>query len=194
MELDKVLKKRQSIKDYSIKKVSFKDLISICNAALSAPMAGNIYTIKLILVSDKKKKQELAEAALDQEFIAEASYIIVVCSDTTQILRSYGKHAEIYIRQQAGAVIENMLLKITDLEFASCWVGAFDENAVKRILNVPENIQIEALLPVAYAKSGVKAKTKLEIKLKIKPELKQILNFEKFGVKTTKPGRRETPF
>ncbi|MCK4721500.1 nitroreductase family protein, partial [bacterium] len=55
------------------------------------------------------------------------SYIIVVCSDITQLKRSYGSRAEMYGRQQAGAVIENILLKVTDLKLASCWVGAFDE-------------------------------------------------------------------
>lgn len=174
-----MLEKRRSIRSYSIKKVAFKDIIAVCEAALSAPVAGNIYTIKLILVSDKKKKQELAEAAIDQEFIAEAHYVIAVCSDISQLLRSYSERGKTYARQQAGAAIENMLLKATSLGLACCWVGAFDENAVKRILGVPEEIQVEALLPIAYARGKAKEK--------VRPDLKRVLNFERWGIKTTKP-------
>lgn len=186
MDFNKVLKERRSIRTYSTKKVTFKDVIAVCEAALVAPMAGNIFTPRIILVSDKKKKQELSEAALDQEFLSKTNYIIIVCSDLNQIKRSYGARAEIYARQQAGATIENMFLKATSLGLASCWVGAFDENAVKRILGIPQKIQVEALLPIAYARGKTKAK--------VRPELKQILNFEKWGIKTTKPERRASPF
>ncbi len=177
MDFDKVLKNRRCIRKYSGKKVSFYDLSDACEAARFSPMAGNIYTIKLIVVSDEKKKQELAEAAIGQEFIAEASHVIVVCSDLTQLKRNYGSRAEIYGRQQAGAAIENMLLKITELKLASCWVGAFDENAVKRILKIPNKIQIEAMLPLAKHFGRTETRKK--------PDLSAITYFEKWGQKTT---------
>jgi hypothetical protein len=186
MEFDKILKERHCARTYSAKKVEFKDVVAICEAALSAPMAGNIFTLKLVVVSDKKKKQELAEAALGQEFLAEAGYIIVVCSDISNVAKSYDERGKIYARQQAGAAIENMFLKATDLGLGTCWIGAFDENAVRRILNIPDSVQVEALLPVGYER--VKARTR------IKPQLKNITNFEMWTQKTVKPERRDMPF
>ena len=166
-----------------MKDVPFSKLIEVCETVRFAPMAGNIYTIKLIIVSDKKIKQELAEAALGQEFLARASYVIVVCSDLNQLKRSYGKRGEKYGRQQAGAAIENMLLKAADLGLGTCWVGAFDENSVKRILKIPDNdnsnIQVEALLPLSNPFTKAKAKKK--------PDLKLITYFEKWGQETSKP-------
>lgn len=182
MEFDKLLKERKSIRSYSTKTVAFDDVVAVCEASRFAPMAGNIYTVRLVLVTDKEKKRKLSEAALGQEFIADASCVIVVCSDLTQLIRSYGKRALIYSRQQAGAVIENMLLKVTELGLGSCWVGAFDENAVRRILNIPDSIQIEALLPIANPIGKTRAKKK--------PELKFILYFEKWKQSTAKPIRK----
>lgn len=179
MAFDDLLKKRASIRRYSTKSVSFNDIAKICEAARYAPMAGNIYTVRLIIVSEKEKKEKLAEAALGQEFIADAPYVIVVCSDLSNLSVAYGERAEIYARQQAGAAIENMLLKTTELGLATCWIGAFDDNAVKRILDIPEKIQIEALLPIAYPLGKTIQKKK--------PELAQILYFEKWGQKTAKP-------
>ncbi len=176
MDFDKLIKKRASIRRYSMKKVSASDLTAVCEAARFIPVAGNIYTIRLIVVSDKESKEKIAEACLGQEFVREASFLIVVCSDLSLLKRSYGSRAEIYGKQHAGAAIQNMLLKITDLELASCWIGAFDENAIKRILKIPEDIQVEAVLTLANPIS--------EEKPKKKPDLKHIIYFEKYGQKT----------
>lgn len=182
MDFNKVLKERKCIINYSIKDVKFEDVIAVCEASRFAPMAGNIYTVRLVLVTDKEKKRKLSEAALDQEFIADASCVIVVCSDLTQLVRSYGKRALIYSRQQAGAAIENMLLKVTELGLGACWVGAFDENAVRRVLNIPDSIQIEALVPIANPIGKTQPKKK--------PELKFILYFEKWKQSMAKPPRK----
>lgn len=182
MDFDCLLKERKSIRSYSVKNVSFENIIKICEAARYSPMAGNIYTVRLIIVSNKETKQKLVEAALDQEFILDAPYIIVVCSDISNLERAYGERAAIYSRQQAGAAIENMLLKVTELGLASCWIGAFEENAVKRILNIPDKIQVEAILPIANPLGEPQAKKK--------PELKQIVYFEKWNQTMAKPLRR----
>ncbi len=183
MEFGDVLKERRSVRNFSVKGISLSDVLEICEAARFSPMAGNIYTIRLILVSNKESKLKLAEAALEQEFIADAPYILVVCSDLTNLGRSYGENAHIFSRQQAGAAIENMFLKATDLGLATCWIGAFDEKAVRRILRIPDKIQVEALLPIALPLSKPSAKKK--------PELKQVLYFDIWGkdrVKSRKIG------
>jgi nitroreductase len=183
MEFDDVLKERKCVRDYNAnKKVNFDDLMTVCEAARYSPMAGNIYSVRLVIVSDKDKKQEIAQAALEQEFIGDANYVIVVCSDKSNLVRSYGKEAEMYARQQAGAAIENMLLTATDLGLAVCWVGAFEEKMLKRVLAIPEHIQIEAIIPLAIALKKEESKRK--------PVLKAIAFFERWGQKTAKPIRK----
>lgn len=164
MEYVDVLKLRRSVRKYALKGVSFQDISEICLAGTYAPMGGNIFTLKFIIVSDKETIQLLANAA-QQPFIAQAPYIIVVYSKTSQVVRSYGKKGEIYSRQQAGAAIENMLLRATDLDLASCWVGWFDENIVKRILFLPDWAQVEALLPIGHAQEKPIPKKKMDLKL-----------------------------
>lgn len=182
MDFDSLLKERKCVRNYSAKGVSFADIVKICEVARYSPMAGNIYTVRLLLVADKETKAKLVEAALGQEFIADAPYVLVVCSDLTNLARSYSEHAQIYSRQQAGAAIENIFLKIIELKLATCWIGAFDEKAVRRVLKIPDRIQIEAILPIAMPLGKTTTKKK--------PELKQILYFEKWGQSTAKPRRR----
>ena len=179
IEFDDLLKERKCVRNFSVKGISLADVIAVCDASRYSPMAGNIYTLRLVLVSNKEKKKKLGEAALGQEFIADAPYIIVVCSDLTNLARSYGENASVFSRQQAGAAIENMFLKATELGLATCWIGAFDEKAVKRILSIPDKIQIEALLPLASPLGKASSKKK--------PGLNETLYFEKWGQGTSKP-------
>ncbi len=151
MELDKAIEERHSVRLFKSKKISYEKIIEAVDAALKAPKAGNIPSVKFIIVSDKEKIFKLAGAS-QQKFISQAQFVVAICSDLKQLTRSYEERGLVYARQQAGAAAENFLLKITELGLASCWVGAFSEETVKRILEIhsDEEIQPEVLLPVGY--------------------------------------------
>jgi nitroreductase len=173
MEFDKVLNKRHSARRFKeIKKPDYQKVMEAIDASSKAPLAGNLPCLKYILVSDKKLIKELAEAC-QQEFIEKVHYIVVVCTDKKFLEKSYYERAEMYIRQEAGAAIENFLLKIVDLGLASCWVGAFSDETIKRILKIPDNIQIEALLPVGYEFEGTEKKSR--------PNLESTMYYDGWG-------------
>jgi len=135
-----------------------------------APLAGNISTLRFILVQEQDKIQKLAEAS-QQSFIANTDCVVVVCSDPAQITRSYGEKAEKYARQQAGAAIENLLLKLTAQGLATCWVGAFYDDQVKSILGIPEDIEVEAIFPIGYEMPQ-------KSKQRVKPDLTNIVYYD----------------
>lgn len=173
MQVDTAIRRRHSIRRYSSRSVNWDKLVEILNSATYSPFAGNLCTLRLILIADKEKIQQLADAA-GQSFIVHAPILIVVCSDPTIAVNAYNVRGFRYSRQQAGAAIQNMLLKITDLGLASCWIGAFDDNSVRKILEIPDNIEVEAILPIAK-KSAIR-----EMGRKNMP-LRNILFFERFG-------------
>ncbi|MFA5020014.1 MAG: nitroreductase family protein [Candidatus Pacearchaeota archaeon] len=149
MQLDKAIYERRSIRRFHPRKPDWRKILEAIDAARQAPAAGNLHCLKFILVDDPDKIERIGKACL-QQFVSTANYIVVVCSDPTEVIRSYDERGEIYIKQQAGAAIENFLLKITDLGLGSCWIGAFVDEQVKTALRIPENINVEALLPVGY--------------------------------------------
>jgi len=174
MELDAAIQKRHSTRKFKKKAPDWRDVLECVDAARYAPMAGNNYTLKFILVKDPKTIQKLADAA-QQQFIAQASYIGVFCSNSKRIVNLYGKRGEKYLKQQAGAAIQNFLLKIQEKKLATCWIGAFVDYLVKDILKIPENIEVEALFPIGYEAEKVRKKRRIE--------LNEILYFEKYGKK-----------
>ena len=174
MELNKAITSRSSVKKFSKKKPDWRKIIEAIDMARYAPMAGNLFSLKFILVSDKEKIQKLAEVS-EQEFIAEAQYVVVVCSNPSRTLNAYEERGENYLKQQAGAGIQNFLLKLEDFGLSACWIGHFTDEHVKKILEIPKEINVEAFFPIGYESEIAKTKQKRKI------ELDRILYFEKYG-------------
>jgi len=149
MNLDKAIQNRHSVRRFTSKKPDWRDIIECIDSARYAPMAGNIFTLKFIVVQDKEKIQKLADAA-QQHFIAQAHYVVVACTNSSKTVNAFEERAEKYCRQQAGAAIQNFLLKIQEAKLATCWIGHFVEEQVKATLQIPENIQVEAMFPIGY--------------------------------------------
>jgi nitroreductase len=175
MELDKAIKERHNIRNFRKgKKPDYRKIIEAIDSANKAPLAGNIASLHFILISDKEKIKELAEAS-QQDFIADVDFVVAVCSDRKTLEKHYYERGKMYSRQQAGAAIQNFLLKITDLGLSTCWVGAFSDVTVKRILKIPEDIDIEAIFPIGYELGKTKQKAK--------PDLDRVMFFEEWGNK-----------
>ena len=178
MDIDKAIKTRHSVKKFKDKKPNWRGIIECIDSCRYAPMAGNNFTLKFIIVSDKDSIQKIAEAA-QQPFIAKAQYIVVACSDPTRTINAYEERGKFYVRQQAGAAIQNFLLKIMDMGLATCWVGHFVDEIIKKELKIPDKIQIEAVFPIGYPLDKAHER-------KNKIDIDNILYFDKYGNKQMK--------
>ena len=162
MELDKAIRSRKSTRKFKLKKPDWRDIIECIDVMRYAPMAGNNFSLKFILVDDKEKIKKMADCA-QQQFIAETNYVVVVYSNPSRTLNSFGKKGEVYSRQQAGAAIQNFLLKIEAKGLASCWIGHFVEEQIKDALKIPKTSNIEALLPIGYSMEKKKKGRRIEL-------------------------------
>lgn len=153
------IEKRRSIRKFKKKEVKWGLVLEAIDAALHAPLAGNINCLKFLVVTGQDTKNALAHHA-DQDWIADADTIVVVCSEDIQLERMYADRAPTYARQQAGAAIQNFLLRITELGLGACWVGAYLDSAIKRDLRIPENATVEAIIPIGHPAEKPKAHKK----------------------------------
>ena len=173
MDLDKAIKSRSSVRKFNSKKPDWRDIIECINSSRFIPVAGGIYNLKFILVDNPESIKKISEAC-QQDFVATAEYVVVVCSNPSRLVNSYGKDGEIYSRQHAGAAIQNFLLKIEEKGLATCWVGYFVESQIKHELKIPEDLKVEAVLPIGFAFE--KKRTRKE-----PVELDRILYFNAYG-------------
>lgn len=142
--------KRVSIRKFRNDDVSDEIINLILEAANAAPSAGNLQARDFVVVRDKKIKNDLANASLRQMFIAEAPVVITVCANYPRSMRVYGERGRLYAEQDATAAVENILLAVTALDLGAVWVGAFDEDRVSEILNLPEFVRPIAIIPIGY--------------------------------------------
>ncbi|MGQ9595945.1 MAG: nitroreductase family protein [Thermoproteota archaeon] len=147
------ISKRKSVRAYSKRKVSEDDLERILGAALMAPSAGDIHPYRIIVVMDEEKKKRIAKAALNQTFIAQAPVVIVYLV-SMEDAAAYGRRGmELYSLLDVGASMENLMLAATGLGLSTCWIGAFNEGEVERIVNAPEGYRAVSLTPLGYSDS-----------------------------------------
>lgn len=173
MRVEDAIKERRSVREFSTKGVSWDHLTQILEAAIYTPMAGNVFSIKLIVVADKQAKASLVQYCAEQYFMKDASHLIVVFSDLEEVQRLYGEHSDRYGAQQAGAAIQSMLLQATELGIASCWIGTFDEAPIKAMLGVPDNLRVEGIIALGHAKR--------KQEMPIKYVLNKAVYFETYG-------------
>jgi nitroreductase len=99
-------------------------------------------------VTSREVKAELAAAAFGQKFVAEAPVVIGVAAAPPKDSR-YGERGRLlYCLQDTAAAVQNILLAAYDMGLGTCWVGAFDDDAVARGLGLKQGERPVALIPV----------------------------------------------
>ncbi len=150
MNILEAVKKRRSIRDFSKKDIPGSLVEILIDALIWAPSAGNLQSRKFYFVRDEKIKLEIARAALNQRFIAEAPLAIVGCADSS-ISGRYGERgAHLYSVQDVACSIMGMMLVAYENGLGTCWVGSFREEEVAKVLRLPDNLRPVAVVPVGY--------------------------------------------
>lgn len=148
MNLESCILSRKSVRKYRPGTISDAVIRFGLELANAAPSAGNLQARDFVVVRDSSIKAALSEAALNQPQPKNADVVVVFCANLERI-SSYGKRgAELYVLQDVAAAIENFLLYIHSQGLGAVWIGAFNERAVARILDLPPSVRPLAIIPV----------------------------------------------
>ena len=150
MEVLMAIKERRSIRKFLEKEVPPEAIDAMIEAIRWAPSSGNLQSRRFYFVFNKDLKKKLAKAALNQDFIYQAPLTVVACMDT-RIRRYYGNRGvDLYAIQDVSASIQNLTLEAVELGLGSVWVGAFYEEEVRKVLNLPEYLRPISIIPIGY--------------------------------------------
>jgi nitroreductase len=152
MEFSEVIAKRRSVRHFNSKlDVSDEDIRGLIEDAVIAPSAGNIQPWRFTIVRSIEARERLA-AAMHQRWATSAPVVIVVSVDPRPCAARYSDRGErLYAIQDTAAAVENILLSAVSRGLASCWVGAFDADAVREALGISAAFEPIAILPVGYS-------------------------------------------
>jgi nitroreductase len=150
MEILEAIKQRRSIRQFQGKAVPPEALGTLIEALRWAPSAGTLQSRRFYFVFNEGLKAGLARAALDQLFIAQAPLAVVACADH-RIARHYGERGmRLYCLMDVAASLQNLLLVAQAQGLGSCWVGAFDEDEVRTLLQLPPHLRPVAIVPIGF--------------------------------------------
>jgi len=144
------IKDRRSIRDFKDQDLPEKVIDTLIEAIRWAPSAGNMQSRKFYFIFNQDVKNQLARAALNQHFIAQAPLAVIACLDREIAARYGDRGVNLYSIQDVAASVMNMMLIAHELGLGSVWVGAFNEFEVFEILDMPHNLRPVAIIPVGY--------------------------------------------
>jgi nitroreductase len=159
MDVFEAIKNRRSIRTYKKQGLTQETLNQLCDAARLAPSAGNAQSWAFVVAAQVKTKLALSKAAYGQKSLEEASAVFVVCADEKIAEEAYGSRGKtLYCLQDTAAAVENILLAACAMGLGTCWIGAFREEEIRKVINCPPHMRPVALVPVGYPNESPSAR------------------------------------
>jgi nitroreductase len=147
----KLIKTRRSVRSYKSDPIPRGVLEQLLEAMRWAPSAANMQPWYFYAVNNKEKIEALSAATHGQDFVAQAPLVFVVCADperSAQMLGARGR--DFYCLQDSALAAQNLALVAHANGLGTCWVGSFDEDKTRRVLEIPDSLRPVAIVPCGY--------------------------------------------
>jgi len=152
-----LIQKRRSVRRYAAKPVSREAIAQCLEAARLAPSACNSQPWKFIVVDKPALKDRICDRIFSglyamNQFAKEAPVLVAVVSEKMKFMASFGAQVRDtrYYLIDIGIAIEHFILQATELGLGTCWMGWFDEKALKKELNIPGHKKIDIVFSLGY--------------------------------------------
>jgi nitroreductase len=148
--LDGLLSRRRMIRRFRSDPVDDTTVRKLLAAAVRAPSAGHTQPWVFIVVRDGERRRALARAAYEQTFAGDAPVAVVACADLSRSQPRYGERARRYGFIDTAFASLCLLLTTTEAGLGACFVGAFDDERVAQLLDLPAHVQPVAIMPIGH--------------------------------------------
>ena len=141
------IEKRYSVRHYKDRPVEDEKLSELVEAARLAPSGCNLQPWKLVVVRDRSTIRAMVHAIGGQQFVDATPVLIVACKN--------GEGYNIGHRYDGALIdvaiaLDHITLQAASMGLGTCWLGNYDGNEVRAILNIPSANPVVAILAVGY--------------------------------------------
>jgi len=141
------IRKRQSVRNYQDIEIPEEILHEVLESGRLAPSGSNRQELKFIVVKDRHLKQKLVPACRHQKFVGEASVVMVGCAINPERIMLCGEHS---YPINLTIALDHMSLQAVASGLGTCWIGAFYQDEVKKILMIPKGVRVVALMTLGF--------------------------------------------
>ncbi len=149
MDVLEAIKRRGSVRAYTGNAIEQEDLDKMLEAARQAPSAKNLQPWKFVVVIDPRLLPKLVPACHNQAFVKDAGAFIIGLVDD-----------EKWAKTDIAIALDHLSLEAVELGYGTCWIGSFDENALKEMVEIPENYDVEICMTVGVPDEKPRSPTK----------------------------------
>ncbi len=164
-----LIKSRRSVRRYKEKVVPKETILQILDVARWAPTGGNLQPWRFVVVTDPRLKEEIGRGArfyfLKSHHVSEAPVLIVICGDMRK---------SDWYKIDCSLAGENLMIAAHALGLGSCWIGIYDEEQVKEILNIPDHFAVVGLITLGYPAETPEPSPRLD--------LEEVTSFNSFAL------------
>ena len=167
------------VREYDLGRQQIPDKIvtKLIKNVHKAPSAGHTQVQEFILVKDDSTKKKLRKAAVNQEYVESAPLLIVVCSNTSRSVGRYGSRGREFYSIIDGAFASMLiLLSAVNEGIDACFVGAFEDNKVSEILELPKDVKPIGIICIGYPAEKPEKLKRIDVKA--------LVHYEKYGHKS----------
>ena len=150
MELTDAIRKRRTIRRYSQRSVERDKLTALIDAARLAPTGGNMQQLRYVVVRTAETVNKVFEQTAWAAMVKPKRNPEIGKTAPTAFIAVTSKNAGAGQNANAGAAIQNILLKAVELELGCCWIGSFDKKQTHQILGLADDTEILFLVAVGY--------------------------------------------
>jgi nitroreductase len=177
MEVLEAIKMRRSVRAYAKRPIPPKSISRMMKALRYSPSACNYQPRHFIWVQDAEVRNKIAALSGKQQWLAEAPYILVACGTPGKAypnMGGYGNSVDIDV----AIAIDHLTLAAVAEGLGTCWIGAFNEAAVKHLLGIPPEVKVVAMTPVGYPASD---ELNRPVKEEDRKPLSEIISVDRYG-------------
>ncbi|MCE5192689.1 MAG: nitroreductase family protein [Candidatus Cryosericum sp.] len=146
MILDAIAK-RYSVRHYQDRPVEDDKLAEVLEAARLAPSGSNLQPWKLVVVRDRATIRAMVHAVGGQQFVEQAPVLLVGCKNGKGYNVGHRYDGEII---DIAIALDHATLQAASMGLGTCWLGNYDGNEVRAILNIPSENPVVAILALGY--------------------------------------------
>lgn len=164
MDVFEAATKRMEVKEYKDKPVPTEIIQKILETGRLSPSAMNMQPWSFIVVRERNTLRKIGELSPTGKYIGDAAFAIAIAVNPD----------DKWYQVDTARAAQSMMLVAWSLGVGSRWVGGIERDEVKKILKIPDHLQLLTVLPFGYPKHSVKG-------IKDRKPLQQVAFLEKYG-------------
>jgi nitroreductase len=160
MDFFELIEQRFSVRAYKADPVEEDVLQKILDAARLAPTAANRQPFRLLVIKTGGREEELRRI-YGRAWFTDAPLVLCLCGVSAEAwVRDSDDKS--YLDVDAAIVMDHVILAAAALGLGTCWIGAFNPDAAREVLGLPEGVEPIVFTPLGYPDAEPRPKRRKE--------------------------------